>query len=134
MLKILVVDDSIIMRNTVKKYITSLGHDVVAEAQTGVEAVSLCKKLNPDLLTMDITMPDMDGIEAVEKIRTFDKDVNIVMVTSHAQKEIVVQAIKAGARSYMLKPVSEDKLAVIIGDIFPEFKVSSEFDDEFLDD
>ena len=134
MLDILVVDDSIIIRKAIKKYVTSLGHNIAGEAKTGIEAVSLCKELQPDLITMDITMPDMNGISAVKNILDFNQDVKIIMVTSHGQEEIVVDSLKAGAKGYILKPVSEDKLAKLIGDVFPDFAVVSEFDEELLDD
>lgn len=70
MLNVLIVDDSLIIRKNVKKYITSLGHNVVGEAQNGAQAIEACKKLKPDLITMDITMPDMDGITAVKKYKS----------------------------------------------------------------
>lgn len=131
MLKILVVDDSLIIRKNVKKYIVNLGHSVAGEAKNGKDAIEQCKKLQPDLITMDITMPDMDGITAVQKIREFDTDVNIVMITSHGQEEMVVSSLKSGAQGYLLKPVNETKLSVAIGNIYEGYK---EDDEEFLDD
>ena len=71
MLNILVVDDSLIIRKNIKKYITNLGHSIAGEAKTGTQAIELCKELKPDLITMDITMPDMDGITAIVKIKEF---------------------------------------------------------------
>ncbi len=133
MLNVLIVDDSLIIRKNVHKYLAHLGHKVIREAKTGAEAVEDCKELKPDLITMDITMPDMDGITAVAKIKQFDKKVPIIMVTSHGQEDLVVSALKAGAKGYILKPINEDKLAKAIATIFPKYKIQED-DDEFLDD
>ncbi len=134
MLDILVVDDSIIIRKSIKKYIENLGHNIFGEAKTGVEAVDFCKQHKPDLITMEITMPDMNGITAVKKILEFNSEAKIIMVTSHGQEEIVVDSLKAGAKGYILKPVNEDKLAKLIGDIYSDYTVDHELDDELLDD
>jgi len=132
MLNILVVDDSLIIRKNIKKYIVSLGHAVVGEAKNGTIAIEQCKKLQPDLITMDITMPDMDGITAVTKIREFNKEVKIIMITSHGQEEMVVSSLKVGAQGYLLKPINEEKLSVAIANIYLGY--SGEEDEEFLDD
>lgn len=137
MLNILVVDDSLIIRKNIKKYITNLGHSIAGEAKNGTQAIELCKELQPDLITMDITMPDMDGITALKQIREFNKDVNIIMVTSHGQEEMVVDSLKSGAQGYLLKPVDEDKLAKSIGNIYKEYNKDTDeelLDDDFLDD
>jgi two-component system, chemotaxis family, chemotaxis protein CheY len=133
MLNFLVVDDSLIIRKNVTKFLTALGHTVVGESKTGEIAVDDTKRLKPDFITMDITMPDMDGITAVKKIREFDQDVNIIMVTSHGQEDMVVSSLKAGAKGYILKPVSEEKLAKSIASINEKYAIQIE-DDEFLDD
>ena len=132
MLNILVVDDSLIIRKNIKKYITNLGHAIAGEAKNGSMAIQQCRELNPDLITMDITMPDMDGIEAVKKIREFNSEVNIIMVTSHGQEEMVVSSLKAGAQGYLLKPINEEKLAQAIGNIYEDYV--EDMDDELLDD
>lgn len=133
MLNVLVVDDSLIIRKNISKYINNLGHKVVGESKTGALAVEDCKKLKPDLITMDITMPDMDGITAVKKVREFDKDVDIIMVTSHGQEEMVVSSLKAGAKGYILKPVNEEKLAKAIASLNGQEGSDSE-EDELLED
>lgn len=133
MLNILVVDDSLIIRKNVKKYAANLGHAIIGEAKNGVQAVESCKELKPDLITMDITMPDMDGIEAVKRIREFDTNVNIIMVTSHGQEEMVVSSLKSGAQGYLLKPVNEEKLAKAIANIYSEYDEIDD-DDDLLDD
>ncbi|WP_299803380.1 response regulator, partial [Sulfuricurvum sp. RIFOXYD2_FULL_44_160] len=83
MLNILVVDDSLIMRRNITKMIESLGHRVIGEAKDGLESITLYSKLKPDLVTMDITMPEMDGITAVKELKKIDKNAKIIMVTSH---------------------------------------------------
>jgi two-component system chemotaxis response regulator CheY len=132
MLKILVVDDSILMINNIKAYIENLGHSVVGEAMNGNEAVKLCSELKPDLITMDITMPDMDGISAIEKIKEFDSNVNVVVLTSHSQEEVVMRSLQAGAKGYILKPVSKENLKEAIANIYEEY--SQENEDDLLDD
>ena len=134
MLNILVVDDSLIIRKNMRKHLAKLGHNVLKESKTGTQAVEDCKELKPDLITMDITMPDMDGITAVKKIREFDKDVTIIMVTSHGQEDMVVSSLKAGAKGYILKPVNEEKLQKSIGSVFEQYNLESDDDDELLDD
>lgn len=134
MLRILVVDDSLIIRKNIKKYVTALGHNIVGEAQSGAQAVEKCRELFPDLITMDITMPDMDGIEAVKRIKEFNKTVNIIMVTSHGQEDMVVSSLKAGAKGYILKPINEEKLAKAIKNIYNESGIPSDDEDELLDD
>ncbi|MBN2782142.1 MAG: response regulator [Campylobacterales bacterium] len=130
MLKVLVVDDSILMINNIKAYVESLGHSVVGEALNGTDAVKLCLELKPDLITMDITMPDMDGISAIKKIKEFDKEVNIIVLTSHSQEEIVMNSLKVGAKGYILKPVSKENLKDAISNIYDEY---SEDDEHLLD-
>jgi len=132
MLNILVVDDSLIIRKNIKKYITNLGHAIAGEAKNGTMAIEKCKELKPDLITMDITMPDMDGITAVKKIREFNAESNIIMVTSHGQEDMVVSSLKAGAQGYLLKPINEEKLSQAIGNIYEEY--TEDLDDELLDD
>ena len=114
MAKVLVVDDSKIMRINVKRMLEKLGHEVVAEAENGFESIEKYEISNPDFVTMDITMPEMngikDGIEAVEKIIEKHRTAKILMVTSHGEQDKVIRAIKNGAKGYMLKPIKEDEL------------------------
>ena len=110
MLNILVVDDSLIMRRNIKKYILELGHNIIGEAKNGREAVKRAKDLKPDIITMDITMPEMDGIEALKAIMAENKDINVIMTTSHGQENIVANALQIGAKGYILKPVTKENL------------------------
>ena len=132
MLNILIVDDSILMRNNIKSYAESLGHFVVGEADDGSKAVEMCAELNPDVITMDITMPNLDGISAIAKIREFNKDVNIIVATSHGQEEVIMKALQAGAKGYILKPVHKNNLDEAINNIYKNEIVDKE--EYLLDD
>jgi two-component system chemotaxis response regulator CheY len=118
-LNVLIVDDSMLAVQVLKNALEELGHKVVKTAGTGVAALAAYKACNPDIVTMDITMPGMDGIVATEKIVKSFPDAKVIMVTSHAQQAMVVDALKAGAKSYILKPVKLDKLretlALVVG-------------------
>ncbi len=129
MLNILVVDDSILMRNNIKSFVESLGHNVVGEAENGAIAVAMCTELKPDVITMDITMPNMNGMQAIAKIREFNSDVNIIVVTSHGQEEIIMKSLQAGAKGYILKPINENNLNEAIQNIY---KTDETDDEEYL--
>lgn len=113
-LQVLVVDDSLITVKKISSMLTLLGHKVVMTAGTGREALTAYAACKPDLVTMDVTMPDMDGIEATRLIRACDPDALIIMVTSHGQEKMVLDALKAGAKGYVLKPFQQDKLQEVI--------------------
>lgn len=119
MLKVLIVDDSLIIRKNLRKMLEALGHAIIAEAKNGLEAVNHYNAHQPDLVTMDITMPEMDGIEAVGQIYQKDRDAKIIMITSHGQEEKVIQSVQAGASGYILKPFDEKRLGEAIGKLFP---------------
>lgn len=126
MLNALVVDDSLIIRRNISKMLAELEHKVVAEAVNGLEAIRYCENYTPDLITMDITMPDMDGITAVKAIKKVNKYVKIIMITSHGQENMVKDAIRAGASGYLLKPITIDKLSLTLDKVFPELKIIRE--------
>ena len=131
-LKIMIVDDSLIMRVNLVRSLEDLGHIVVNESDNGTSSIEAYKEHKPDLVTMDITMPDMDGITAVRRIKEIDEDAKIIMITSHGQEAMVMNALKSGAKGYILKPISPEKLREAIGKIFPELETKE--DDELLDD
>lgn len=109
-LNVLIVDDSLVATQLLQQSLEELGHKVVMTAKTGAEGISAYGACNPDLVTMDITMPGMDGITATKAILGEYPDARIVMVTSHAQQSMVLDAVKVGARGYILKPIKTDKL------------------------
>ena len=108
--RILITDDALYMRVTLKNILTQHGYEVVGEAENGIEAVKLYSELKPDLVTMDITMPEMDGIEALKQIRAADGNANVVMCTAMAQKGMVVEAIQAGAKDFIVKPFQPERV------------------------
>jgi len=118
MAKILIVDDAKIMRMSIKNMLNDLGHKVIGEASSGYSAIEEYKRLKPDIVTMDITMPQendiADGIEAVKQIIAFDKNAKIVMITSHGEQEKVIKAIQSGASNYLLKPLKMDRLKEVL--------------------
>ncbi len=133
MLNVLVVDDALVIRKNITRFLTEMGHKVVSDAKSGVEAVATCKEMKDiNLITMDITMPEMNGIEATKLIKEILPDVSIIMVTSHGQEELVSQSLKAGAKNFVLKPITKEKLEQTIGTLFPEY--AKEEDDELLDE
>ncbi len=115
--KILITDDSLYMRTLFKDLLVKEGHIVVGEAKNGLEAVQLYQELLPDLVTMDITMPEMNGLEATKKIMEIDSKANIIMVSAIGQQEIIKEAIKAGAREFIVKPFSKDQVMEAISKI-----------------
>ena len=120
MLNIMVVDDSSMIRKVFISLLEKLGQNVVAQASSGKEAISLYEEHMPDLVTMDITMPIMNGIEALKKIKAKYKDAKIIMVTSHGEEKQVMEAITNGAKGYVLKPITEDKIRDAILKLFPD--------------
>lgn len=113
-LNVLVVDDSMVATQLLKRALEELGHKVVRTAKSGAEAISAYGECNPDLVTMDLTMPDMDGLEATRRITHAYADAHVVMVSSHAQSSMVMDALKAGAKGYILKPFKTDRLRAAI--------------------
>jgi two-component system chemotaxis response regulator CheY len=113
-LKVLIVDDSPIISRKLTMMVELLGYKVVKTAATGTEAIAAYRACRPDVVTMDITMPDMDGIEATRRIMAEFPDAKIVMVTSHGQEKMVLDALKAGAKGYVLKPFDGNKVSEAI--------------------
>ena len=109
-MSILIVDDAAFMRINLKNILEKAGYEVVGQAENGKEAIKKYKDLDPDLVTMDITMPEMDGIEAVKKIKEINSDANIIMCSAMGQQSMVVEAIEAGAKDFIVKPFDDDRV------------------------
>ncbi|GAF12891.1 chemotaxis regulator [Bacillus sp. JCM 19046] len=107
---ILVVDDAAFMRMMIKDILTKNGYTVVGEANDGNEALDRYKELSPDLVTMDITMPEKDGITALKEIKQFDPNAKIIMCSAMGQQAMVIDAIQAGAKDFIVKPFQADRV------------------------
>lgn len=118
--KVLIVDDAAFMRMMIKNILIEDGFEIVGEAKNGKEAIELYKELEPDLVTMDITMPDMDGIEAVKEILKIDKDARVIMCSAMGQQAMVIDAIQAGAKDFIVKPFKPDRVLTAIRKVFNE--------------
>jgi len=109
-MRILIVDDAAFMRMMIKNILLKNGYEIVGEAENGKMAVDLYSETKPDLVTMDITMPEMDGIEAVKAIRSTDSSASIIMCSAMGQQSMVMDAIQAGAKDFIVKPFQQDRL------------------------
>lgn len=108
--RVLVVDDAAFMRMMVKDVLTKNGYDVVGEAENGQKAIEKYKELTPDLVVMDITMPEVDGIQAVKEIKSIDGDAKIIMCSAMGQQAMVIESIQAGAKDFIVKPFQADRV------------------------
>ena len=109
--RILIADDAAFMRMMVKDMLIKSGYEVVGEAENGAVAVKLYQELRPDAVTMDITMPELDGISAVKAIRKIDPEAVIIMCTAMGQQMMVMEAIQAGAKDFVVKPFQQERVS-----------------------
>ncbi len=117
MAKVLVVDDAAFMRMQIKQILTANGHEVIAEAKNGREAIEKYVATKPDVVTMDITMHEMDGIEALKAIMKINKNAKVIMCTAMGQERMILDAINAGARDFIVKPFQPDRVLEAIDKI-----------------
>ncbi|MDR3120564.1 MAG: response regulator [Clostridiales bacterium] len=108
--KILIVDDATFMRMMIRDILVANGYEIAGEAENGIQAVSMFKRTAPDLVLMDITMPEMDGIRAVKEIMKADQTARIVMVSAMGQQAMVIQSIQSGALDFVVKPFQPDRV------------------------
>lgn len=108
-MRVLIVDDESLIRMDLRDIIESCGHEVVAEGTNGVEALALCKKHKPDIILMDVKMPELDGIEAARQIG-FHHEAPVVLLTSYSQQDLIDKARDSGVYGYLIKPVREEQL------------------------
>lgn len=108
--RILICDDAAFMRMMIKDILTKNGYEVAAEAENGIKAVEKYNETKPDLVMMDITMPEMDGIQALKKIKESDAAANIIMCSAMGQQAMVIESIQSGARDFIVKPFNQDRV------------------------
>lgn len=108
--RILIVDDAAFMRMMIRDILTKNGYDVCGEANDGAQAIERFKELRPDLITMDITMPEMDGINALKEIKKIDPNAKVIMCSAMGQQAMVIDAIQAGAKDFIVKPFQPDRV------------------------
>lgn len=107
---ILICDDAAFMRMMIKDILSKNGYNVVGEAENGAIAVDKYKELHPDLVLMDITMPEMDGIQALKNIKATDAAANVIMCSAMGQQAMVIEAIQSGAKDFIVKPFQPDRV------------------------
>jgi len=120
MKKVLIVDDAALMRCAIKNMLQNNGFDVVGEAEDGMEGVKKYKELMPDIVTMDITMPVMTGIEALQTILKFDPAAKVVMISAMGQESFVKEAVMNGAKSFIVKPFKEEHFVLNLNKILAQ--------------
>ncbi|MDG5470300.1 response regulator [Jeotgalibacillus sp. ET6] len=108
--RILIVDDAAFMRMMIKDILSKNGFEVVGEAADGAQAIEKFKETSPDLVTMDITMPEMDGITALKEIKKIDGSAKVIMCSAMGQQAMVIDAIQAGAKDFIVKPFQADRV------------------------
>jgi two-component system, chemotaxis family, chemotaxis protein CheY len=107
---VLICDDAVFMRTMISDILEESGYEIVGQAESGVQAIERYKSLRPDLVTMDIVMPDMGGIDAVREITSFDANAKILMCSAMGQQALVVEAIQAGAKDFVVKPFQPSRV------------------------
>ena len=107
---ILICDDAAFMRMMIKDILTKNGYNVAGEAENGMKAVEKFKEVNPDLVLMDITMPEMDGIQALKEIKKLDGGANVIMCSAMGQQAMVIESIQAGAKDFIVKPFQAERV------------------------
>lgn len=120
MARILIVDDSIVMRKNLASILLKAGHSIIAEASNGKQAVTMYEEFKPDVVTMDISMPVLNGVDAVKEIIKFDSKAKIIMISAVNQKKMVFNAINYGAKHYIVKPIEQNKVLGIINEVLTE--------------
>lgn len=117
MAAVLIVDDTLFMRASIKQMLEANGHSVAGEASNGVEAIEKYAQVKPDVILMDITMPDMDGLEALRRIKEIDPNAKVIMCTAMGQQAMVARAVELGAQQFIVKPFQPERLMAAIDSV-----------------
>ncbi len=123
--RLMVVDDSMFMRRLIRQAATEAGWEVVGEAGNGREAVELFPQVQPDLVTMDVVMPEMSGLEALRKIRELDPNAQVVMVTALDQKQTLLDSIRDGAIDFIVKPFDQARIVGLLAKVSQRSKIQA---------
>jgi two-component system chemotaxis response regulator CheY len=109
-MRVLITDDAAFMRMMLKDILTKNGHEVVGEASNGLEMLSKYEETQPDIVTLDITMPEMDGLTAIKELRKKHPDANVIMCSAMGQQSMVIDAIQSGAKDFIVKPFQAERV------------------------
>lgn len=120
-MKVLLVDDSAFMRHILKQIMEAVGHEVIGEAEDGQMGIDLYRQLSPDVVFMDITMPGITGVDALKGIRTIDAKANVIMCSAMGQQWLVMEAIKAGACEFIVKPFKPEQVIYTLNKLLRTF-------------
>lgn len=124
MKRLLVVDDALLMRKMIRDVAVATGWEIAGEAGDGTEAVEMYERLRPDLVTMDIVMPHMGGLEALRRIRALDPGAQVVMITALDQKQTLLDSIQDGAIDFIVKPFERDRVAKLLNKVQPRARAA----------
>lgn len=124
--RLVIADDSLFVRTKLKKVLTGHGMEVVGEASTGKEALELYRAKRPDLMTLDIVMPEGDGIETLEKVLELDPAARVIMVSSLGLKEKILECVRKGAKSFVIKPFADEDLLAVISRVTAAWRKDDE--------
>ena len=127
MAKVLIVDDAAFMRMMIKDILTKNGYEIAAEAENGQKAVEKYQETNPDLVLMDITMPEMDGIQALKKIKEVDAGAKVIMCSAMGQQAMVIEAIQSGAKDFIVKPFQADRVLEAVKKVVGQYDFTEFF-------
>lgn len=117
MKKVLIVDDAAFMRLSIKNMLSKNGYEVVGEAENGKVAIQKYQDLSPDIVTMDITMPEMDGLASIKEILTINSSANIIMISAMGQESMVREAVLSGAKGFIVKPFKEEAMLAALSNL-----------------
>lgn len=133
-MKILIVDDAVFIRKVLRGILQELGEEVVGEASSGNEALRMVKEYRPDVVTLDITLPDMSGLELLKKIKEISSSTQVVMITAISNHEVVKEAMKVGATNYITKPFSREKVEEVLKKVEKNIQALSQIERNMTDE
>jgi len=126
MARVLIVDDSTIQRTILRKFLERENHEIVGEAITGQPVLELYKELNPDIVILDIILPDANGITILDQLMHYDRNANIIMCSATAMQNIIIESIKLGAKGFLVKPITGEALLKTVNKVLQMVKIVQE--------